>query len=225
MLQFITAESNRYSVEEQVNMAIEGGCRWIQLTQQVAGDREPGLRHIAQSIMPQCRECDAFLVIEDDVDLVEELKVHGVVLRDSSRATVAAARERLGAHAVIGVEVSSADEILALKGLDVDYVMIALTGSGDADNPLDVATKYAELFSRLNAAGIDFHLVARGEFPVPVLPAILEAGCAGVAMSTAITEAEHPAAATARIVDVLDRARFGNGLADESDADADSVNV
>lgn len=206
-------------------MAIEGGCRWIQLTQQAVGDMRSTLRDIAQSIMPQCRDCDAFLMIEDNVDLVEELKVHGVVLRDSSRTTVAAAREQLGAHAIIGVEVSSADDIIALKGLDVDYVMIALKGSGEADNPLDVANKYAELFSRLNAAGIDFHLVARGEFPGPVLPAILEAGCAGVAMSTAITEAEHPAETTARIVDVLNRARFGNGLTDETDPDADCVNV
>ena len=31
MLQFITNASDKYSIAEEVQMAIEGGCKWIQL--------------------------------------------------------------------------------------------------------------------------------------------------------------------------------------------------
>ena len=103
MLQFITKTTQRFSMAEEAQMAIEGGCRWIQLSAASIGDSGLSLREVANEIIPLCQENEAFLIIEDDVNLVEELKVHGVFLRDHSRTTVMEARERLGAHAVIGV--------------------------------------------------------------------------------------------------------------------------
>ena len=40
MLQFITHPSEKYSIAEEVQMAIEGGCRWIQLRMKDASDEE-----------------------------------------------------------------------------------------------------------------------------------------------------------------------------------------
>jgi thiamine-phosphate pyrophosphorylase len=31
MLQFITRKNERYGIEEQVKMVLEGGCKWIEL--------------------------------------------------------------------------------------------------------------------------------------------------------------------------------------------------
>ena len=77
---------------EEAQMAIEGGCRWIQLSAASIGDSGLSLRDVANEIIPLCQENEAFLIIEDDVNLVEELKVHGVFLRDHSRTTVMEAR-------------------------------------------------------------------------------------------------------------------------------------
>ena len=180
----------------------------MQLSADAAGDNECNLKALAESVIPMCRENDAFLVIEDDVDLVDELKVHGVFLRDNCRSTVMEARERLGAHAVIGVYAETTEAILALRGLDVDYVCVPESHIGNAMQP--VAEKYEHLVRSLREGGVDFHVVASGEFAVDVLPGLIEAGCAGVSMLSSISGAANPTLATAQIVEALERARFGD---------------
>lgn len=216
MLQFITKSTKRFSAIEEAQMAIEGGCRWIQLSTQETDDNEETMRDIAQEVIPLCQENEAFLVIEDDVDLVDDLKVHGVFLHDSSRSTVMEARERLGAHAVIGVLASTVDEVVALKGLDVDYVAVALPAG---DGNVSMADRYARFLSEIREPGIDFHLVALGEFALEELPLLIEAGCAGVALSATIADSENPVAITSLILETLGKARYGD------DADADSVSL
>ena len=202
MLQFITKTTQRFSMAEEAQMAIEGGCRWIQLSAASIGDSGLSLREVANEIIPLCQENEAFLIIEDDVNLVEELKVHGVFLRDHSRTTVMEARERLGAHAVIGVYAASVEDVIALKGLDVDYVAVPVP-VGDAP----VADIYARFIQEVPEPG--FHIVALGEFGLDELPGILEAGCAGVAVSAAIADSDNPVEATSAMIEVLEKARYG----------------
>ncbi len=65
MLQFITHPSERFSIPEEVQMAIEGGCRWIQLRMKDTPVEE--IRAVATEIIPLCQESEAFLVIDDHV--------------------------------------------------------------------------------------------------------------------------------------------------------------
>ncbi len=66
MLQFITKTTQRFSMAEEAQMAIEGGCRWIQLSAASIGDSGLSLREVANEIIPLCQENEAFLIIEDD---------------------------------------------------------------------------------------------------------------------------------------------------------------
>ncbi len=68
MLQFITHTSDKYSIAEEAQMAIEGGCRWIQLRMKDASDEE--VRNVALEIIPMCQETDTFLIIDDRVEPV-----------------------------------------------------------------------------------------------------------------------------------------------------------
>lgn len=205
MLQFITKASHRFLVTEEVQMAVEGGCRWIQLSSASVGHNEDMLREVAQDIIPMCKEHEAFLVIEDDVEMVDALKVHGVFLCDNARATVMEARERLGANAVIGVYATTVDEVLALKGLDVDYVAVPV-----ADGEAAVADYYARFLSEIREQGIEFHMVALGDFAMDEIKGIIDAGCAGIAVSGAIADAENPTETTLNLLEVLDGARYGD---------------
>ena len=68
MLQFIAQESDKYSIAEEVQMALEGGCRWIQLRM---NDASPEIvRETALELIPMCKETEAFLIIESHVDVV-----------------------------------------------------------------------------------------------------------------------------------------------------------
>ena len=192
MLQFITKISDRYSVAEEARMAVEGGCRWIQLSAVSVEHNEGVLRDVAHSLVALCSENEAFMIIEN------ELKVHGVFLRDGSRETVAEARERLGAHAVVGALCRSFEDVAALKGLDVDYVAVPVP-----DETISPASFYSGISVLMRNNAIDFHLVAMGDFPVGEMKNLLDAGCAGVAVSGAIADAEDPVAATRAILEVL----------------------
>ena len=115
------------------------------------------------------------------------------------------AREQLGAEAVIGVEASSAAEIIALKGLDIDYIMVK--APADVTTAEAITAFYSGMLQMLEQQGIDFHIVAEGDYPVEVLTGLLSIGCAGVAVSAMIADSENPASATATIIDALDNAR------------------
>ena len=52
MLQFITQESDKYSIAEEVQMALEGGCRWIQL--RMNGATPEIVRETALDLIPLC---------------------------------------------------------------------------------------------------------------------------------------------------------------------------
>ena len=125
MLQFITSHSDRYSLIQEVEMAIAGGCRWIELRMDhIAADgRKAALKSAAAEINAICKDADAFLIINGDVDLAIEVECHGVHLNRDSMSP-AEARDKMGPAAVIGVTVDSADDIIALKNKDIDYVTL-----------------------------------------------------------------------------------------------------
>ena len=202
MLQFITTDSSRFSIAEEAQMVLEGGCRWIQLSKRNFAGDEIAWRDMAKEIAVLCQEHEAFLIIEDDVDLVEDMKVHGLFMHDNSRESVIKARERLGANAVIGVAARSAVEIKHLIGLDVDYVMVPVS-----DQCYNKGAFYGDMTRKLIIENIDFHIVACGDISKEDFVSLFKAGCAGVAVSAGIADAEDPVDLTATIVESLKKAR------------------
>lgn len=202
MLQFRTKYSERFSIAEEAQMAVEGGCRWIQLSSSGLAGNEENMRTAAVDIMELCKEQEAFLIIEDDINLVEELKVHGLFMNDCSRESVMIARERLGADAVIGVSVSTPEEALHLIGLDIDYFIISC-GIGCSD-PVDF---YGNVVNKLMDANMYVHVVASGNISSADFAGIIKAGCSGVAVSSEITEASDPVSTTRTLISELEQAR------------------
>ena len=74
-LQFITHFTDQYSYYDSARMALEGGCRWIQLRMKDATPDE--IRPEAIRIQALCREYGATFIIDDHVELVKELHADG----------------------------------------------------------------------------------------------------------------------------------------------------
>ena len=119
MLQYITNTSCQHSVAEQVKAVLEGGCRWIQIRMKDASDEE--IRKVYEEIKPMCAEKEAFIVINDRVHLAKELEASGVHLGKTDMLP-SKARLELGPSAIIGVTANTFDDILAVRGLDIDSV-------------------------------------------------------------------------------------------------------
>ena len=66
-LQFITHQTDRYTYFESALMALEGGCKWIQLRMKEAPYEE--VEAVALQLKPLCKEKEAILLLDDHVEL------------------------------------------------------------------------------------------------------------------------------------------------------------
>lgn len=191
MLQYITSQSNKYSIIEQVKMVLDAGCKWIELRIENALNDE--IKAMAEELIPMCKEADAILVIDDCVELAKEIEVTGVHLHKKG-ISAAEARNMLEGGPIIGVSVTTAGDIYALKGIDVDYVTLG------PDIELD---SYKKIVSEVREAGIELPIVAYGDITLDNISEIMSTGVNGIAMGDEIIKAEKPIEYTNAVLEKL----------------------
>lgn len=195
MLQFKTCHSDRFTAVELATKAIEGGCKWIELEAEAATPeaRRETIRTCAEQLIPLCKEAGVYLLLDNEPDVALELACHGVLL-PYDPANISAVRERLGAEAIIGVTVSTASQLPALRGKDIDYLSV------DSEDPSVVsAIKLAAM-----KAGIDIPVVAAGRgVDKENARALINAGADGVAASRSIADTDDPVLYTAELLRAL----------------------
>lgn len=202
---FITHPSDRYSIAEEVQMVLEGGCKWIQLRLKDASDEE--FRQTALEIIPMCKENEAFLVFDDRVELAMEMGVHGVHLGKNDMDPLQA-RETMGAEAIIGVTANTAADITRMRGWDVDYVGLGpfrFTTTKQKLSPVLGTDGYTEIVTAVRDAGIMLPIVAIGGITIEDIPSLMATGVNGVAMSGAIINAPDPVAYTRQVLASLEQ--------------------
>lgn len=194
MLQFITHPCEKYSIIEQVKMVLDGGCKWIQLRMPNLSIEEA--KPIFEEIIPICKEFDAILIIEDYVELSKDLEVTGVHISKNVNE-IAEIRNTLEGGPIIGVNINTAGDIFALKGIDVDYVSII---SSKEENNL---SHYAKIVDEVRTVGVELPIVAVGEFSIEDIKAVMNTGVNGIALSESIINAENPTEYTKTILSKL----------------------
>lgn len=201
MLQFITKDTERYSAAELAQMAIEGGCGWVELARAGSNSAESSsdsFRDTAMAVQEVCREADVIMTIEGDVELVNELKVTGVHLGKSDMSA-AEAREALGPHAIIGVDVDSAEEAILLQPADIDYVVFG-------SYPETTVDEYAGFVASLTDKGCQLPVVAHRDSAQCDVAPLLNAGVKGIIVGDAVREASDPVDAVVRLLGQIDSA-------------------
>ena len=121
MLQIIISPSERYSIGEMAQMAVEAGATWLVLS---LPETDAGaMREMCADIVELCRESGVMLSVENNVVAARELALHGVFLSNNEVSPVKV-REELGAEAIIGAVVGTPDAALSLERADIDYVAL-----------------------------------------------------------------------------------------------------
>lgn len=203
MLQYITNTECGKSIEEQVRGVLRGGCKWIQIRMKDASDDE--IRVVVGNIKEECFHADAFLILNDRVELAKELEVSGVHLgvEDMSPSQ---ARIILGAGAVIGATANDMARIEALHAFDIDYFGIgpfAPTVTKKKLAPVLGLKGMEEICLRMEQEQIDIANVAVGGIRLEDVVPLMECGVNGIAVSGAIANAPDIAKATAEFLSVL----------------------
>ena len=119
-LQFITHYTEKYSYIDSAKIALEGGCRWIQL--RMKDVPETTLEHHALIIQEMCRNYRATFIIDDNVFLAKKIKADGVHLGKNDMP-ITEARRILGDDFIIGGTVNTFEDILKI----IDNVQVGIS--------------------------------------------------------------------------------------------------
>lgn len=203
-LQFITHHTDCYSYVDSARLALEGGCRWVQL--RMKGAEQSALEEAARLVQRMCRESGATFIIDDDVFLAKRIGADGVHLGKEDMP-VAEARAILGEGAIIGATVNSFDDIEAqLRSSRPDYFGCGpyrFTSTKARLAPTLGLEGYVEIISRMRAKNIAIPLVAIGGITKADIPLLLAAGVDGVALSGSVLRADNPAKEMQEIVSII----------------------
>lgn len=198
MLQYILTESDKYSVAELAQMAIEGGCLWISL--HLPGMNDESIREsVAPEVVDMCKEAGVFLTIDDNPELARQLGLHGIrlsaeYLRKHPESNPLALREDLGPEAVIGVETSDPSAVPSMMPADIDFVSLPVGFSHE---------QRVAFVNTLRSLDMKIPVVAQGDFTVEEAAEAIKDGCNGVAVGKTITEAHDPIKAIELILSAL----------------------
>ena len=203
MLQFITHYNDRWSYLDSVRLALEGGCRWVQLRMKDASVEQ--IRPVAIKAMQMCRDVGATFIIDDHVHLVKEIGADGVHLGKKDMPTDQA-RAILGKDFIIGGTANTLDDVRYHWKNGVDYLgcgpfRFTTTKKGLA--PVLGLGGYESIVKGMKAEGIDIPIVAIGGITAEDIPAIMSTGVSGIALSGTVLSAENPSAEMARLLSLL----------------------
>ena len=204
MLQYISHFTPQISYAEGIRMALEGGCRWIQLRMKDASAEE--IIACAEEVIPLCRHHGAKFLLDDHVELVRRLGADGVHLGKNDMP-VDEARKILGPDIIIGGTANTIEDIIRLHKQGADYIgcgPFRFTTTKKNLSPILGLDGYKSIVLKMKELGIDLPIVAIGGITVEDIPAVMETGVSGIALSGAILGAPDPVEMTARIIETID---------------------
>lgn len=203
MVQFISHYSERYSYLDSIQLALEGGCRWIQLRMKDATDDE--VRPIAVEAQKLCRAYGAKFIIDDRVLLVHELQADGVHLGKNDMP-IREARRLLGSDFIIGGTANTFEEAKAHYEASADYIgcgPFRFTTTKQKLAPVLGLDGYRQIIRKLRAANITIPVVAIGGITKDDIPAILQTGITGIALSGTVLRADDPITEMKHIINII----------------------
>lgn len=204
MLQYISHFTPQISYAEGIRMALEGGCRWIQLRMKDAPAEE--IIACAEEVIPLCRRHGAKFLLDDHVELVRQLGADGVHLGKNDMP-VDEARKILGPDIIIGGTANTIEDIIRLHKQGADYIgcgPFRFTTTKKNLSPILGLDGYKSIVLKMKELGITLPIVAIGGITVEDIPAVMGTGVSGIALSGAILGAPDPVEMTARIIETID---------------------
>lgn len=200
-LQFITHHNDSYSYLDSARIALEGGCRWIQL--RMKGASSTLLEDTALTVQKMCKEYDATFIIDDNVELVKKIEADGVHLGKSDMP-IAEARKILGREFIIGGTVNSFEDIAnILRTATPDYFgcgPFRYTSTKQNLAPILGLEGYRAIISKMREHNIATPLIAIGGITKSDIPELLAYGVDGIALSGSILNAHNPVAEMQEVI-------------------------
>lgn len=203
MIQFISHYTDRYSYLDSISMALQGGCKWIQLRMKDATPDE--IRPIAIEAKAMCKTAGATFIIDDHVELVKEVNADGVHLGKNDMP-ISEARALLGPDFIIGGTANTFEDVVHHYQSGANYIgcgPFRFTTTKQGLSPILGLEGYTTIVNKMKDNGINLPIVAIGGITADDIPAIMKTGVTGIALSGTVLRAEDPVAEMKKLINLL----------------------
>ena len=204
-VQFITHYTDTIGYAESARIALEGGCRWIQLRMKDASDEE--VEPVARQVQSMCHDYGAFLVLDDRVELAKRLHTDGVHLGRLDMP-VDEARAYLGPESIIGGTANTFDDIQRLHHAGADYIgcgPFRYTTTKKNLAPILGLEGYRNILSQTKEHEINLPIVGIGGIRADDIADLKATGLNGIALSGSILRASDPVGEMKRIIELTQK--------------------
>ena len=199
MIQFISHFNDKYSYLDSIRLALDGGCKWVQLRMKDASEEE-FLRNAHQA-RKLCDQYQATFIIDDHVELVRECGADGVHLGKNDMP-IAEARRLLGDDFIIGGTANTFDDVLSHYRSSANYIgcgPFRFTTTKKGLSPILGLKGYQDIVAKMKSQSIDIPIVAIGGITIDDIPYIMQTGVNGIALSGTVLNAPDPVQEMKRI--------------------------
>lgn len=191
MIQFITHTNERYDYIDGVQMALEGGCRWIQLRMKDAS--EETFLKTAETTRVLCKQYDAVFILDDHVEWVEKIGADGVHLGKDDMP-IDKTRQLLGKDKIIGGTANTFEDVKRIFLAGADYIgcgPFRYTTTKKKLSPVLGLDGYRQIISQMKTLGINLPVIAIGGILLSDVADIMTTGVSGIAVSGGILTANN----------------------------------
>ena len=192
MIQFISHFTEHYSYLDGIRLALDGGIKWVQLRMKEASPDD--FRRIGAEVRKLCDLYNATFIVDDHVELVREIGADGVHLGKKDMP-IAEARRILGDDVIIGGTANTFEDIEMHYHASANYIgcgPFRFTTTKEKLSPILGLEGYRNIMQKVREAGINIPVIAIGGITADDIPALLQTGIAGIALSGAILHAGNP---------------------------------
>lgn len=203
MLQFITHYTDTINYLDSVRIALEGGCRWVQLRMKNASVDD--IRPIALQAQALCKAAEATFIIDDHVELVKEIHADGVHLGKNDMP-IDEARAILGDGFIIGGTANTFEDVLMHYKHGANYIgcgPFRFTTTKEKLSPVLGLEGYTHIVKQMKEQGINLPIVAIGGINAEDIPALMQTGITGIALSGTVLRADNPVEEMKKLIKMI----------------------
>lgn len=193
-LQYISQGNTIDEQLDNIQQALENGCKWIQLRFKKATAED--LETLAEEVKTLCRKHLATFIINDNVPLAQKINADGVHL-GLNDMKISKAREILGPDKIIGGTANTLEDIRKQIKEGADYIGLGpyrFTTTKDNLSPTLGLEGYQNIISELKFEEITTRIYAIGGILLEDITPIIQTGIYGIAVSGIITQSEDKTA-------------------------------
>ncbi|WP_029277985.1 thiamine phosphate synthase [Pedobacter borealis] len=193
-LQYISQAPQTGTHLDAIEQVLQAGGKWIQL--RIKNQAESEVLPFAKAAQALCDKYGAKLIVNDFPHLAKAVNSYGVHL-GLQDMPILEARKIIGKHQIIGGTANTFEHIQQRVAEGADYIGLGpfrFTRTKENLSPVVGLAGYHKLMEKVRKAGISTPIIAIGGIEAADIPAILETGIYGIAISAALTNQTQTAA-------------------------------